>query len=256
MLFRLSLLFAFLYLTQGINQVKAQPSLRKRIEISNDIKLIPIADSVFVHVSYASINNSGRFASNGLIFIKNGKALMIDTPVNNELTGGIYNYLLDSMKVKVVDFIPGHYHVDCIGGLAFLTDHGVRSIANKMTQEKCREFQLPVPDTAFIDSMCFKFEGENVCCYSLGAGHTADNIVVYFPDYKILFGGCLVKAMEVKSIGNIADADVKTWPATIRKVKQKFPDVKVVVPGHGIPGGAELLDKTLRIVETYNLENH
>jgi hypothetical protein len=35
--------------------------------------------------------------------------------------------------------------------------------------------------------------------------------------------------------------------AAVAKVKARYPDARVVVPSHGVPGGAELLDHTIAL---------
>lgn len=59
--------------------------------------------------------NYGRFPSNGLIVIKNGQALMIDTPMDNDKTEQLTKYLKDSMSVDLAKLIIGHFHDDCMG---------------------------------------------------------------------------------------------------------------------------------------------
>jgi metallo-beta-lactamase class B len=51
--------------------------------------------------------------------------------------------------------------------------------------------------------------------------------------------------------GFLGDANVKDWSATVRKVKQAFPSVKLVIPGHGEIGGQELLDYTIELFKSY-----
>ena len=43
--------------------------------------------------------------------------------------------------------------------------------------------------------------GEEFIVDFLGEGHTADNVVVWFPKYKILDGGCLVKSKAAVDLG-------------------------------------------------------
>jgi metallo-beta-lactamase class B len=79
-----------------------------------------------------------------------------------------------------------------------------------------------------------------------GEGHTKDNVVGYFPDDKAVFGGCLIK--EVGSgKGNLEDANVAEWSQTVSKVKQFYPEAKIVIPGHGETGGTELFDYTIKL---------
>ena len=66
----------------------------------------------------------------------------------------------------------------------------------------------------------------------------------YFPDEQILFGGCLVKEIGA-SKGNLADANTQAWASSVKKIKLLYPNVKIVIPGHGKPGGVELLDYTI-----------
>ncbi len=218
--------------------------------IDDDIRLVHLQDSVYVHVTWHQDEQFGRFPSNGLIVIKQGQALMIDTPADNDKTMRMVNYLKDSMQVEVTRLIIGHFHDDCMGGLEYLQSLEIESVANEMTITKCRELNLPVPSTPFTDSLVFDFNGEQVECRYFGAGHSFDNITVWIPDKKILFGGCLVKSIHSTGLGNLSDAVVSGWDLTIAKLMEKYPDIKTVVPGHGNFGGTELLTHTIYLVET------
>lgn len=82
-----------------------------------------------------------------------------------------------------------------------------------------------------------------------GEGHSPDNIVVWLPEYKVLFGGCLVKELDSKGLGNTTDANLEQWPISINKVLEKYPDAEVVIPGHGNWGGIELIEHTLELLK-------
>jgi metallo-beta-lactamase class B len=45
----------------------------------------------------------------------------------------------------------------------------------------------------------------------------------------------------------VSDADVKQYPASIRRVLERYPKAELVVPGHGDVGGRELLEHTLAL---------
>src|SRR6056297_934607 len=136
----------------------------QNIQINSDIELIPISDSVYVHTTWETSEQWGRFPSNGMIIIKSGKAVMIDTPFDNAKTEIIYNYLRDSMDVKIETHIAGHFHEDCIGGLEFLHNKGVKSIASNLTIAKCEEDSLEVPDIGFDSAYDLNFYGKNLEC--------------------------------------------------------------------------------------------
>jgi metallo-beta-lactamase class B len=220
-------------------------------KISEDIYLYHIKDSIFVHLTYETSEQFGRFSSNGLIFIKNGESIMIDTPMDNTRTEIIHNYLKEKMNVTLSKLIIGHFHDDCLGGLEYIHNQGIESIASKLTVDKCNELHLPIPSKSFTDSLIFDFHGEKVVCRYLGGGHTIDNITVWFPNRQVLFGGCLIRSMQTQNLGNLADAVVDQWAATVKKVIDKSPNVQHVIPGHGNWGGKELLLHTINLVEKH-----
>ena len=231
----------------GLFSSKAQTN--EKIVIDNDIQLTHLQDSVYVHVTWHYLDNYGRFPSNGLIVIKNGHALMIDTPMDNDKTERLTKYLKDSLSVDLTKLIIGHFHDDCMGGLEYLQSIGIESIANSMTITKCKEIGLPIPSTPFTDSLTFDFNGEQIDCRFFGAGHSFDNITVWIPSKKILFGGCLIKSSNSQGLGNLSDAVVSVWDLTIKNLMGEYTEIETVIPGHGDFGGAELLTHTIELVD-------
>ena len=63
-----------------------------------------------------------------------------------------------------------------------------------------------------------------------------------------LFGGCLLKSMGAGK-GNLNDATPDEWSTTIARIQAAYPAVQTVVPGHGEPGGPELLGFTKEMFE-------
>ncbi|MBN2805049.1 MAG: subclass B1 metallo-beta-lactamase [Prolixibacteraceae bacterium] len=225
-------------------------SAENKIKISETIQLIEIHPEFYIHESYTATEYGG-FTSNGLLLISNGKALMIDTPMTEAETKTIVEFLKDSMNVKLEQFIGGHFHDDCIGGMAFLKAQGVPTLLGIRTEELCKTHGLPLPDKTFDQELLFTFEAISVSCFYPGGGHTFDNIVVYFPEQQILFGGCLVKSADSRGLGNLADAVPTSWDASIEKVMNRFPDAKIVIPGHGSHGNIELLNHTRWLVNQH-----
>src|SRR5690554_7809374 len=126
-----------------IGVVTAVAQVNTILEVDNDIRLIMLHDSVYVHVTWDYHENFGRFSSNGLILIRNSQALMVDTPMDNEKTERLTNFIRDSLSADVTTLIIGHFHDDCLGGLEYLHQNGINSIANTRTVTKCRELGLP-----------------------------------------------------------------------------------------------------------------
>lgn len=231
----------------SLNQ--SNPLPRITIEISPDIKLIPIGKSLYRHETLFDYPGFGKFPSNGLLFIKNGKALLVDTPPSDELTKTLYNYLNDSMNITISKLIISHSHADCQGGLPFLQSKNIHSIALDKTKEIALKQKLPIATEIFTDSLVFSFEDEKVICNYFGGGHTIDNITTYFPGEKVFFGGCLVKEITSTNLGYTKEAVLDKWAQTIRNIKERYTDIVTVVPGHGKHGTTTLLNHTISLIE-------
>lgn len=223
----------------------------QKIAVSNDIELQQLSEKVWLHTTYIDYPGYGRIPANGLLVIDEGSAALIDTPWNNEQTGMLFDWVEKNLNATINHVIAGHSHDDCMGGLAEVHRRNAISYALDLTQKKAKSEGLPVPQQTFSESLTVTVGTTKLLLHYFGGGHTVDNIVVWLPEEKILFGGCLVKAANAKNLGNTKEADVKNWPETIKKVIEAFPDAKIVVPGHGPHGGQGLLSHTLTLAEAF-----
>lgn len=225
------------------------------IRISENIELIKISPNAYVHVSYSNLPSFGRVAANGLLFLSGREAFLFDTPWTDSLTMDLVSFIRDSLKLKIAGFVPNHWHADCMGGLGYLKDQKIESYASQMTIDMAMSKSLPFPDHGFRDSIELHVGHEAVNCYYLGAAHSLDNIVVWIPSEKILFPGCMVKSLNSKDLGNTADGDLAAYPKTIEAVIRKFPSAGIIIPGHGLSGGLELLIHTKKLAAALSEDN-
>jgi len=84
------------------------------IKISDDLELLKISENSYIHISYHDLENAPHFPANGLIYINNGKAIIIDTPWTDELTKTLTKWLKDSLEVIVEGVIVTHWHLSLI----------------------------------------------------------------------------------------------------------------------------------------------
>jgi hypothetical protein len=47
----------------------------------------------------------------------------------------------------------------------------------------------------------------------------------------------------------LGDANLAAWSATAKNIKKAYGEAKVVIPGHGKPGGQELIDYTIELYD-------
>ncbi|MBN1781078.1 subclass B1 metallo-beta-lactamase [bacterium] len=219
------------------------------------LEIVRISDHAFVHVSYHHFTNTPNVAANGLVLASGSEAVIIDTPWTDKDTEKLIKWVSDSLHASVTGVIATHSHIDCMGGIGAVHSAGILSYACDSTCSIARSRGQILPKRTFKDSLTLAIGGHRLTCYYLGGGHATDNIVVWIPDFDILFGGCLMKATTWKGLGNLRDADLQAWPVTLEKVRRKFPANCTVIPGHGPIGGMEIVDHTLDLLEIYAKSN-
>lgn len=138
------------------------------------------------------------------------------------------------------------WHPDGMEGLDVVQALNIPSYANELTRQIAQKKQLPVPDKGFDTNLILEVGDKKLECRYFGPGHTLDGIVVWVPDGEILFGSNTIRNMN-GWVGNIADADVENWSATVEKIKAAYSSAKIVIPGHGKYGGNELFDYTINL---------
>jgi metallo-beta-lactamase class B len=221
---------------------------RDVVELRPDLAVEQLAPGVWRHTSYKNLPTYGNTPANGMIVVSDSAAMVVDTPWTNEQMEVLGAWLADSLHARVIVAVPCHAHDDCIGGLGAAHRMGATSYALNQTLEFAKRDGKEIPQNAFADSMSLTIGAREILLLHAGPGHTPDNIVAWVPDQKVLFGGCLVRSAHAKSLGNTAEADLQGWPGTIRTLLARFPDAGIIIPGHGAPGGLDLLDHTLALL--------
>lgn len=237
--------FFFFVLLSGLtSQLCAQGTLvyqHKQLEIEQ------ISPHTYVHRSFLMTMGWGKVACNGLLYIQNGEAVIMDTPTQNEASELLISWILQNAKAEVKAVIVTHFHEDCLGGLAAFHQKGIPSYASLLTQTfAAKDTAKTVPLHGFDSVLRLTIGGQVVESRFVGEGHTRDNIVCHVPADEVLFGGCLVKTLQADK-GFLGDANEAAWASTIEKVKSQYPNLRHVVPGHGASGGTELLDYTSKL---------
>lgn len=220
----------------------------KELYKSAGLVITQITENTFLHVSYKQTTDFGYVPCNGLVVRNGSETIVFDTPTNDKSAEELIKWITETLKCKVNAVIPTHFHDDCLGGLQAFHASQIPSYANAKTIELAASAKLTVPQHSFTDSLVLKVGTETITAKFFGEGHTRDNVVGYFAREKVMFGGCLIKALKA-SKGYTGDANLQTWSATVQKVKNAYPDVNVVVPGHGAYGNARLLDYTIKLFE-------
>jgi metallo-beta-lactamase class B len=215
----------------------------KEVYRSERLVIIQVAPHSYVHTSYLQTETFGNVPCNGLIITHSAEAAVFDTPTNDSASVELIEWINHELKAKIMAVYATHFHEDCLGGLQAFHERDIPSYAYIETVKLAKENKYSLPANTFTKSINPNLGGTKYQVEYFGEGHTKDNVVAYFPLDEILFGGCLIKEMKA-SKGYLGDANVGAWTATVDRVIRAYPNLKVVIPGHGDPGGKELLTYT------------
>lgn len=224
-------------------------SLPKEVYRSEAIVVTRISENAYVHTSYLQTNDFGLVPCNGLVVTGGQEAYVFDTPTDDPGSQELIQWIQSNLKLEIKGVLPTHFHNDCLGGLQEFQHKGIPSYASNHTIGLAKENNFILPQHGFSDSLELKVGGKTILAKYFGEGHTRDNVVVYFPNEDVLFGGCLIKELGANK-GFLGDANVNSWSNTVEAVKNRFPDAKIVVPGHGAFGNIDLLDYTINLFKT------
>ena len=208
------------------------------------VEFIKLTDKITIHRSYEMYNGI-KTPSNGLIIENDNSVLLIDTAWNDDETQQIVEYVKNTINKTIKSIIITHFHSDRAGGIKAINPKNINIYMTTETAELLHT-NIPYQRITYGEQT---ITGLNIDIEYFGPAHTKDNIVVYLPNEKILFGGCIIKSIDSTSIGNTSDADVKNWPNLIKTIIQKYKNAKVIIPGHGEAGNYTLLTHTLDLLK-------
>ncbi len=219
-------------------------STKKSIAYSSEtLKIIALSKNSFQHISYLDTKEYGKVPCNGYVYLNNKEALVVDTPSDDATAAELIRWISEEKKHTPKAVVINHFHEDCLGGLAYFHKKNVPSYANKATIMLAKKEGVILPKNGFNEQMTLTIGETAVSNRYFGEAHTSDNIVTYVASENLLFGGCMVKSVNAKK-GYLGDANTDEWSTTIAKIKKAYPNLKIVIPGHGNPGGMELLNYT------------
>lgn len=219
---------------------------KRALYSSESLKVEKISPNIYQHISFLTTEAFGNVPCNGLVYINGGEAIVFDTPANDPASMELIDWIQKVQKKKLTAVVVTHFHEDCLGGLEEFHKNQIASFSNHLTIELAEEQGLISPQNGFEEVLELKVGNEKVVARYFGQGHTIDNIIGYIPNESALFGGCLIKQVNAGK-GNLEDANTEDWSKTVAKIKQEYPNLKIVVPGHGKNGSMELLDYTIAL---------
>ncbi len=212
-----------------------------------------------------------------LVETADGKLVLCDTPMTEAATVELLVWAEERFGEREWIVLNGHFHPDCTAGNAAMIEAGAEVWASTHTAEllaeqgqgvldslaesnseneslatEFRATRLAGPTRTFDLSSVVKLpiESERIEIIFPGAGHAPDNVVTHFVDRGLVFAGCLCFSAKRETPGYLGAADLEAWPAALQRVKAL--GATIVIPGHGAPGGPELLGHTADVLRRHS----
>lgn len=217
---------------------------------STNLTIKRLSDHIYQHISFLNTDDYGKVECNGMLVVNENEAMVFDTPTDTKSSLELINFLKDELNTTITAIVPTHFHEDCVGGIKEFEKQHIPIYASKRTAVLVKENgqDFPKAMTTFDSYLTLAIGDKKVYAEYFGEGHTKDNVIGYFPESNAIFGGCLIKSLGANK-GYLGDANTDQWAGTVQQIKLKYPNAEIVIPGHGKPGGTELLEYTIKLFE-------
>lgn len=211
------------------------------------IKVTNIDKGFYVYTSYGMVSNV-LTPANGLLYQSSDGVVMVDTPWDVDQTKQLLNWIDSNLNQPVLFCVHTHSHADRVAGDTALRVKNIKTYSSIATNAKAVAAGYPKAVQTFVGDTTLFATSTPIQLYYPGPGHTVDNEVVWFPLQKILFAGCFIKSADAPDLGYTDEADLKQWPASIKKVMARYPDAKIIIPGHGDWNDRSSMEHTLKLL--------
>jgi glyoxylase-like metal-dependent hydrolase (beta-lactamase superfamily II) len=248
------------------------PDSYERFDINEDLYVRQIQDGVLV------ITHAFPWPGNSMIVeMANSNLVLVDTPYTPEATRDLFDWIETKFGDREIVAINTGFHYDNLGGNRCLIEKRIPVYGSVLTarllEERGKEmltmtlqllkepkyqryyevheslpYVAPTHQFELEEGLELEFGDQIVQVYYPGPSHSPDNVVVYFPSQKILFGTCMIIGWN--SVGNTSDANLAAWPESVRKLF-RF-DIEVLVPGHGDRLDPGLLKHTINLLRDHS----
>jgi glyoxylase-like metal-dependent hydrolase (beta-lactamase superfamily II) len=165
--------------------------------------------------------------------------------------------LLKSVTNQPVEYVINtHYHSDHSGGNAKLQAQNAIVVSSDRARAKMVVTNQPgLPNVTAGGPMTIYIGGKTVEIHPVGPAHTNGDVVVLFPDYRVLASGDIFAngpGTSAQLVDYAGGGSAKAWPRALESALEL--DFDTVVPGHGmVSTRADLedyLERSKRFSET------
>ena len=233
--------------------VALQEAERPNIIRFGELSFQQLAPNVWQHTSYIDLLGFGPVPSNGLIVVDGDTSVLVDTAWTVPQTNVIVAWAASELGRPIRAAVVTHAHSDKMGGIGALHSANIATYAHPKSNRIAPDNGLtPARNALVFDADGWATNPANgalgpLTIYYPGPGHTDDNITVGIPNASIAFGGCLIKASNAKSLGNLEEADLTHYAKAVRNFDAAFPEATTIAISHSPAETRDAIKRTLKL---------
>lgn len=180
-------------------------------------------------VAYEEIGGNW-IGANYLVIEGDAFSVLLDTPWDDAQTRELLAWSDSALTQPIELCVITHSHNDRMGGIAAVHERGINTIIHPLAQEMRDEFEAA--NETVSDEREINPGGTSLRVIYPGDGHAPGNLVVKIGRHGF-YGGCFIKSANSRTLGNLADADIKAWHASLEKIAPEVEGTVWMIPGHG-----------------------
>ncbi len=220
------------------------------LSMNAQLDIQQVNDSAYVYTTYQNFGGS-PFPSNSMYVLTSEGILMIDTPWDTTQLTPLLEHMQETHGILPVMSISTHFHNDRTGCVNRMGKLGIKTFASVQTQELCVKYGEQCPEYPMEVNQQHQIGDVGFEVIYLGGGHAPDNLLIWFPRWNLLYGGCFVKSFEAQSLGYIGDADINNWLKAAKKIRRKYKKAKTVITGHEAWNDLDSVDRTIELLKAH-----
>jgi len=219
------------------------------------LKVAHLTGDFYVYTSYGTYEGK-PVPANGMYLVTNNGVVLFDTPWDTTQ----FQHLLDTIRFRhgmnVVRCIATHWHSDRTEGLEYYRRLGIKTYTSKKTDALSKQNNKKRAEFLFVGDTTFQVGQYKFDTYYPGEGHTTDNIVLWFNQQRILYGGCLIKGTDAGNLGFLGDGSEAAYEATLKKLQNRYPDPSYIIVTHSNWGkGSGALTHSIEMARRLTLKS-
>jgi metallo-beta-lactamase class B len=170
--------------------------------------------------------------ANGMYLVTTDGVVMFDTPWDTTQFQPLLDSIEQRHQKKVVMCFATHWHSDKTAGLEYYRQQGIKTYTTVLTDQLSKKNNKKRAEFLMANDTVFQVGSYTFETYYPGEAHTQDNIVIWFKNEKILYGGCLIKGADADNLGYLEDGNIMEYESTLKRVQKKYRNPRFIVIAH------------------------